>query len=102
MILDRENGETLNPSQIDEAKLWIRLIEVLSNGIVKPYDASFVIDKLSKVEKKHDLDLTELKNCCPSEGTIREALIFKPYIDAALVEIENVTGLQVKKATIWK
>lgn len=93
--------ETLDPHQIDEAKMWTEFIRVLANGIVKPYDPAFIADKLTKIENKHRVDLTELKNCCPQESTIREALPFKPYIDAALSRIETITGITVSKE-IWK
>jgi len=81
------NGlEVVNEQIRKEIDTLSSLLSVLSNGIAKPMDITYQIKKLYELQEKGnmDVDLTEVINCCPQDGTIREAREFRPLLQKVL------------------
>jgi hypothetical protein len=84
-------GKSLIPDHaLRQIEVLTPLLSVLCNGVVRPNDVSYQIRKLEKLEAELNIDLMEVKNCCPQDSITREAKDFKPLID---VIYSRLTGL---------
>lgn len=87
--------ETLTESQMQRAQLLLDFLKITKGGLTKPYDPIPIINKIEKYEHNNQVDLTELKKCCPQSATIEDAKDFKPFIMAALDQFAEVMGLKL-------
>lgn len=79
----------------EEVNMWKGLLEVLCNGMARPNDISHYMYTLEKLES-NGFNVDELRKCCLTDGTIREAKDFKGHIFAILERIEKLTHLEVR------
>lgn len=81
-------------ADIEKVNLLLRLLEIATRGLVKPYDPTPVASKIDALKRK-GIDVSGLESCCPTAADIRDSKDFKPYVDAALIEIAKILELEV-------
>ena len=87
-------GVTLPPAINEEIRTWATVLDAIKDGIPKPYDSTVIVNKITKLERKENIDLSALKACCPPSADIREAKELKPFIFAILDRIVDISGIQ--------
>lgn len=88
---------TLDPSVIDEIKMWTDLLGVLFQGLPVPYNPAKMLIKISEeAEKFPEYDFEHLKKCCYDIAEIKEVKHLKPVIQEILNKIIWLTDLNVK------
>lgn len=93
--------ETLEPSVIDEVRMWSRLLEVLFQGLPVPYNPAKMLVKIHEEELNNpDYDFSELKKCCFSVAEIREVKHLKPLIQDILNRIIALTRVSERTVKI--
>lgn len=63
--------------------------------MVKPYDPSPILRKLKSMNED-GFSTEQLEKCCPTSSEVRDAKDFKPYIQAALEQLQDILDLDVK------
>lgn len=63
--------------------------------MVKPYDPSPILRKLKSMNED-GFSTVQLEKCCPTSSEVRDAKDFKPYIQAALEQLQDILDLDVK------
>ena len=94
LFIPREYGDTLNPSQLDEIKVWSDVLGVLINGMPVAFSPIRHIEKIEKEEDKSGKDYSFLKTCCQNIAEIREVKNFRPIIFEIINRIAEVGELE--------
>lgn len=89
-----DEDDTLDPSAIDESKMWISLLGVLMQGIPVPFNPVRQLQKIEAEEDKYGRDYTDLKKCCQSISEIREVKHFRPIIFEVINRIAKLGRLE--------
>jgi len=62
-----------------QVDLLIRFLDVASKGLVKPYDPTYILLKLTEL-KKQGIDVSGVEHCCPAGTEVRDVLDMREYI----------------------
>lgn len=85
-----------NLTTYERAELLIKFIGIMSNGIVKPNDPTYIIKKVNELQRQgHDIGRS--MNFGNSSNDVRDSKDFKLYIDAALDELSELLELKIVK-----
>lgn len=90
----RDFGETLDPSAVDENKMWINLLGVLLQGMPVPFNPVRQLQKIEDEEVKYGKDYSDLKKCCQNIAEIREVKHFRPIIFEVINRIAELGKLE--------
>lgn len=82
----------LDQNEYFQVQLLTNFIDVLQKGMVKPYDPSHFIQKISKLEKDGH-DVSWLKQCCPPSSEIHDVIDLKEYILRAADRVADILEL---------
>ena len=93
--------QSLETSQ--EVIAWSKLLDVLMRGPSKPNSPVFELTKVDKAITKaanRGQDTTHLErlrdsiaNCCPTQSTVNDALMYKDQRAAVMSRIADITGI---------
>lgn len=78
---------------LKEVEVWSKVLSSVINGIPRPYDPTITVKKLKSLEADLKCDLSEIINCCPPPGDVRETNQLKPFIFKIISRIEEITKL---------
>lgn len=98
-------NRTLSDSDLQRLTLLLEFIRITKDGMTKPYDPTPILSKIDQHERSinrnlnqsKQIDLSDLKNCCPDTAVIQDAKDFKPYIMAAVEQFSEIMNLNVIK-----
>lgn len=87
-----------------EGTMWAKILEVLMKGPSKPNSPVFELAKVDKAIRKardNNWDTIQLErlrdsivNCCPTQSTVNDSLVFKDQRVAVLKRIADITGIR--------
>ena len=93
--------KVMTDSDVEEIKALTQLLKVLCDGIVIPNNIKYQIRNIENMERDTGVDYTDLKKCCMSESTIREAKDFKPYIKPILERIALIGNITPERQEVF-
>lgn len=91
-----ESLEILNPSIIDEVKMWTDLLDVLFKGLPVPFNPAKMVQKIRQEMNRNSQykeDYEHLLKCCYDIDQINEVKQFKPLIQNILKRIIDITNV---------
>lgn len=91
-------ADTLDPSVIDEVKMWSELLAVLFQGLPVPFNPAKMLIKINQEQDKYqgEIDFSHLMKCCYDIAEIKEVKHLKPMIAQILNRIIFLTNLNVR------
>jgi hypothetical protein len=92
------NLEILNPSIIDEVRMWTDLLDVLVKGLPVPFNPAKMVQKIRQEmnkNPKYEQDYEHLLKCCYDIDQINEVKQFKPMIQVILKRIVDICQLDI-------
>ena len=93
----RVDFRELSDRDMEKAKVLLEFLTIARQGMVKPFDPSQVLRKLTALQRDTKVDIGDLMNCCPQSAQVFDAIDFKPYMLAACEEFSRIMGLTPKR-----
>lgn len=88
----REIIPELDVNRAHQVQLLIQFMDVLSRGLVKPYDPTHVVKKLDEL-KKAGIDTSWAEQCCPPSSEVRDVIEVKGWYFAAAERISEILNI---------
>ena len=93
-VVISDYGDTLDPSAIDEIRMWTGVLGVLVNGMPVAFNPVKQLLKIEKEEEYYNRDFSEIKKCCQNIAEIREVKNFRPVIFEIINRIAELGNLE--------
>lgn len=84
---------TLTQEEAVEASLVLQFMNICSQGLIRPYDPTPIIEKLGELRLK-GYDTSQFEMCCPPVGDIRDVKDLKPYIMGCAERLSKILGIE--------